>query len=63
MKTIRSANAVNPSSDSPLFDALLLIIAGAALEAQTHGALKPFGAQRLTLKTMAARSARSTSPA
>ena len=63
MKIIRSAPTVHASSDSSLFDALLLIIAGAALEAQTHGALKPFGTQRLTLKTMAARQARATSPA
>ena len=63
MKTMRSAHAMHPPSDSSLYDALLLIIAGAAFEVQTHGALKPFGTQRLTLKTMAARHARSTSPA
>ena len=54
MKTrmIRSAAA---AAETSLFDALLLIVAGAALEAQTHGAVKPFGKQRLTLKTLSAR--------
>ena len=42
-------------SETALFDALLLIVAGAAFEAQTRGAVKPFGKQRLTLRALAAR--------
>lgn len=41
--------------ETALFDALLLIVAGAALEAQTRGEVKPFGKQRLTLRTLGAR--------
>ncbi len=41
--------------ETVLFDALLLIVAGAALEAQTRGEVKPFGKQRLTLRTLGAR--------
>jgi hypothetical protein len=42
-------------SETALFDALLLIVAGAAFEAQTRGEVKPFGRQRLTLRALAAR--------
>ena len=42
-------------SETALFDALLLIVAGAAFEAQTRGEVKPFGKQRLTLRALAAR--------
>ncbi len=41
--------------ETALLDALLLIVAGAALEAQTRGEVKPFGKQRLTLRTLGAR--------
>jgi len=46
---------VSSSSDSPLLDALYLIVAGAMFEAQTRGAVKPFGLKRRTLKTLALR--------
>jgi len=58
MKTPHSARAVSAPFETTLFDALLLLIAGAALEAQTHGAVRPFGLQRCTLKALAVRAAR-----
>ena len=42
-------------SETSLLDAMLLIVAGAAFEAQTHGEMKPFGKQRLTLRALNAR--------
>ncbi|HLP08340.1 MAG TPA: hypothetical protein VK178_09240 [Opitutaceae bacterium] len=48
---------LEPPSETALFDALLLIVAGAALEAQTRGEVKPFGKQRLTLRALGARHA------
>jgi len=58
-ESITMKTRMTRSSDAPtetsLLDALLLIVAGAALEAQTHGEVKPFGKQRLTLKTLNAR--------
>jgi hypothetical protein len=55
MKTPRSARTVSLPVPNTLFDALLLLIAGAALEAQTHGDVKPFDAKRRTLRALAAR--------
>jgi len=54
MKTRLNPHADTPSETS-LLDAMLLIVAGAAFEAQTHGAMKPFGKQRLTLRALNAR--------
>ncbi len=54
MKTHPDRNHTN-CPETALFDALLLIVAGAAFEAQTRGAVKPFGKQRLTLRTIGAR--------
>lgn len=54
MKTRMNRSLAAPA-ETTLFDALLLMVAGAALEAQTHGEVKPFGKQRLTLKTLNAR--------
>ncbi|MBK8479258.1 MAG: hypothetical protein IPL39_24160 [Opitutaceae bacterium] len=56
MKT-RLIRSLAAPAETSLFDALLLMVAGAALEAQTHGEVKPFGKQRLTLKTLNARHA------
>ena len=56
MKT-RLTRSTSAPAETSLFDALLLMVAGAALEAQTHGEVKPFGKQRLTLKTLNARHA------
>lgn len=54
MKTHPTRNS-EYSPETALFDALLLIVAGAALEAQTRGEVKPFGKQRLTLRALGAR--------
>jgi hypothetical protein len=54
---IRSIRPAAAPAETSLLDALLLVLAGATLEAQTHGEVKPFGKQRLTLRTLAARSA------
>ncbi len=54
MKTRSNLHTATPSENS-LFDALLLMVAGAVFEAQTHGEVKPFGKQRLTLRTLGAR--------
>ena len=54
---IRMTRSSSAPAETSLFDALLLIVAGAALEAQTHGEVKPFGKQRLTLRTLSARHA------
>lgn len=51
----RSPRPTSAPAETTLLDALLLIIAGAAIEAQTHGEVKPFGKQRLTLRTLSAR--------
>jgi hypothetical protein len=57
MKTNPNRHLEPSSSETSLFDALLLIVAGAALEAQTHGEVKPFGKQRLTLRALSTRHA------
>lgn len=48
---------ISSAPETSLLDALLLIVAGAALESQTRGEVKPFGKQRLTLRTLNARHA------
>jgi len=58
MKTTHSPRAVSLSSETTLFDSLLLLIAGAAFEVQTHGAVRPFGLQRRTLKALSVRGVR-----
>jgi hypothetical protein len=42
-------------TDNSIYDAFLLMLAGAAMEMQTRGEVKPFGKQRLTLRTLTAR--------
>ncbi len=54
MKPHSSSHSETPA-ETALLDALLLIVAGAAIEAQTRGEVKPFGKQRLTLRTIGAR--------
>lgn len=44
-----------PPPESSLFDAVLLLVAGAAFEAQTRGEVRPFGKQRLTLRALNSR--------
>lgn len=56
MKT-SSLHRSDTPSESSLFDALLLLVASAALETQTHGEVKPFGKQRLTLRMLGGRPA------
>ncbi len=54
---INPRHTSDSTPETALFDALLLIVAGAALEAQTRGEVKPFGKQRLTLRALGARAA------
>lgn len=54
MKT-PSLRSLATTSETSLFDAMLLLVASSVLETQTHGAVKPFGKQRLTLRMIGAR--------
>jgi hypothetical protein len=54
MKT-NTSSAHTSMTDNSIYDAFLLMLAGAAMEMQTRGEVKPFGKQRLTLRTLTAR--------
>lgn len=55
---MKTRHPVNTQAPSSLLDTYLVVLAGAVLESQTRGELKPFGLQRCTLKALALRTGR-----
>lgn len=55
---MKARTTVTTPTTSSSLDSLLLILAGALVEMQTRGDVKPFGLQRRTLRALQLRAAR-----